>query len=1323
MYLYDIRLTHNALGYFVIIIIMQKERKALPNKIQGSVEVPKQDPSKLNPEQADAQKVSLFSLYRFAGGTEKILIFIGIIASICVGVCGPLISVFFGAAINGFSPTNSPDTVLDKVAEQCLLMVYLGIFAFVTSALVEATWTATGERLGVKVRTLYLQSVLQKEVSWFDTNRPQELPTKIASLVSKYQGGIGEKVGKVGVSITMFISGLIVAFIYGWQLALVLVGLSPLTILAANLIGVANSRGMEISKQGYARCGGYAEEALSAIRTVYAFCAETFEKNKYLKELSKAQEASVKNSMILGVAVGLINLAMSLSHGLGYFIGSFFIQYNVYNYTYKEDYTCGHVMTVFFAILFAMMSLGLIAPQLKSIGEAQIAAYDIYGVIDSVNEANRAAAVEGSVKIPMEKFKGRIEFHNVTFCYPTRPDVKVLDNFSMAFEEGKMIGICGETGSGKSTIIQLVERFYKPTSGKITVDGIDINTLDLKWWREMVSYVGQEPVLFNASIKENIEYGKEGATQQQIETAASQANATEFIKKLQSGYNTITGNEGSQLSGGQRQRIAIARALIKRPRILLLDEATSALDNTSEAKVQEAFYKLQKEQGMTVLVIAHRLSTIKSADKIIVLNEGVLKEEGDDRELRSKNSIYANLCRLQENAATDGANIEVEVDDDNASSKRKSSVGRKSSVHEEDEKKPTEEPKLSKEEEEKKMQALAAKSKQYSSELWKETWKYSCPLIFSIVFAGLCGLYTPSIGVLFGMVSIDLLEPDEEELRRKINIDFIGFVSSGVGMFFFTLGMFWLFGYVAAKVTQNLRERLYDHVLKMNVGWFDLPTNVPSTLNSILAEGTDNVNGVVRMVTGVLIQSMASLVAALIIGFVFSWKIALIVLACVPIMGLSGFLQTRFQVGFATKNEELYRSSMKILSEAVKNFRTVASFSSEERILKMYSNSLSAPLSESQYAAVISGLLFGASQLLPYFIYAGLFYFAALFLQKYDDPPRETFIAVYTLLFSAASIGQIQQYAPDMGKAYSSLFSIFGILEQEPSIVPPQNPTKNPIKGRIEFKNVTFKYPTREDYVLKDFSATIEPGQKVAIVGISGSGKSTLIQLLERFYDVNSGQILIDGVDVKEYSLNDLRKSMGFVPQDPVLFDTTIEENVKYNYEEATKEDVVEACKIADAMEFINRDSKEGREEVRNLPGELVIDLNTGFNRKVGAKGSLLSGGQKQRLAIARAVLRKPKIMLFDEATSALDSETERVVQKALNQVSAGRTSIVIAHRLGTIEEGDTIFVLENGKVVESGNKKELEEKRGSFYKLYRSTVNASQIDIHQLIICLRNFI
>eukprot|EP00826_Nyctotherus_ovalis_P019362 TRINITY_DN15960_c0_g2_i2.p1 TRINITY_DN15960_c0_g2~~TRINITY_DN15960_c0_g2_i2.p1 ORF type:complete len:423 (-),score=51.49 TRINITY_DN15960_c0_g2_i2:35-1303(-) len=408
-----------------------------------------------NPE--EVKKVSVFQLYRFAGKTEKVLVVLGVIVSVAVGVCNPLMNVFMGRTLGEFKPDRSSKDVLDEVSDTVLYIVYVGIAALVLSTLTDWTWILAGERLGVNVRKKYLESLLKKEVSWFDLNKPQELPTKIVALISKYQRGIGNKPGKVLTAVALFVASLIVAFLYGWQLALVMLGLSPITFLVAYMAGVTSAMKAQAERQGYAKCGGYAEEALSAIRTVYAFCAEIVEKNKYLAELSSSQGSTIKNSALFGLAIGVTYFSMAILHGLGYFIGSFFIQHEVRNHTFDKAYDCGAIITTLYCSLTSIFYFGTISLQMQSVTEAQIAAHEIYEVIDSVSDQKTNKPTK---QIPLDQFKGRIEFHNVTFQYPGKLEVSVLKNFSAVFEAGTMTGICGETGSGKSTIIQLIAVSY-----------------------------------------------------------------------------------------------------------------------------------------------------------------------------------------------------------------------------------------------------------------------------------------------------------------------------------------------------------------------------------------------------------------------------------------------------------------------------------------------------------------------------------------------------------------------------------------------------------------------------------------------------------------------------------------------------------------------------------------------------------------------------------------------------------------------------------------------------------------------------------------------
>jgi len=294
----------------------------------------------------------------------------------------------------------------------------------------------------------------------------------------------------------------------------------------------------------------------------------------------------------------------------------------------------------FFSILFSAFGLAQATQQIPDIAKAKGAASAIFAVID------RVPLISGNLNgKKIEKTTGNLELKDVTFSYPSRPDIKVLDQFNLKIKSGQSLALCGISGGGKSTVISLIELFYKPQLGQVLLDGIDINNFNLNWYRQQIALVSQEPILFATSIADNIRYGKENATLDEIIDAAKAANAHNFITSLTNGYDTQCGEKGLQMSGGQKQRIAIARAVLKNPQILLLDEATSALDTESESLVQDALEKLMK--GRTSIIIAHRLSTIQNADEIAVIEKGQVVEIGTHTQLIDKGHAYQNLVKRQ----------------------------------------------------------------------------------------------------------------------------------------------------------------------------------------------------------------------------------------------------------------------------------------------------------------------------------------------------------------------------------------------------------------------------------------------------------------------------------------------------------------------------------------------------------------------------------------------------------------------------------------------------------------------------------------------------
>jgi len=415
---------------------------------------------------------------------------------------------------------------------------------------------------------------------------------------------------------------------------------------------------------------------------------------------------------------------------------------------------------------------------------------------------------------------------------------------------------------------------------------------------------------------------------------------------------------------------------------------------------------------------------------------------------------------------------------------------------------------------------------------------------------------------------------------------------------------------------------------------------------------------------------------------------------------LSGKIRAKFNQKITASSDDAYQESIAFASEAVNNMRTVASFGKEDKLLENYSIKLVGPLKASINNAHKSGIAFGAGQFINFGINGLIFYVSALFMRSYGLGFKDMFMAVMGIMQACMATGNALQFAPDVGSAKNSAMNIFRILDTKPAIDidDPAQTVRTPIKGDIEFKNVWFKYPSREKQIFKGLSFTVRASTKVAFVGPSGCGKSTILALLQRFYDVDQGEILIDGVNIKNYDLKHLRETYGVVSQEPVLFNGTIEYNIKYAKENATDEEMRTAAEKANAIGFI----ESNEFDVVGDEKEATAKYGTGFQRKVGPKGSQLSGGQKQRIAIARAILKNPSVLILDEATSALDAQNEKTVQEALNQIMTGKTSVIVAHRISTIKDSDEILVFNDGEIVERGNYQQLNDMKGVFYKLER---------------------
>ncbi|KAF3450533.1 hypothetical protein FNV43_RR06618 [Rhamnella rubrinervis] len=1171
-------------------------------------------------------------LFTFADRLDVAMMIVGTVCAIGNGMSQPFMTLIFGNLINSFGSSN-PSNVVHEVSKVSLKFVYLAIGSGIASFLQVSCWMVTGERQATRIRGLYLKTILRQDIAFFDTETSTgEVIGRMSGDTILIQDAMGEKVGKFIQLMAAFFGGFIIAFVKGWLLSLVLLCCIPCVTISGGTMATIMSKMSSRGQRAYAEAGNVVEQTVGSIRTVASFTGEKQAIDKYNKKLEVAYKVSTKQGLASGFGIGSVLVIIFGTYALAVWYGSKLI--------IEKGYNGGTVMNVIFALMTGGMSLGQTSPSLNAFSSGQAAAYKMF---ETIKRKPKIDAYDTS-GIVLEDITGEIELKDVYFRYPARPEFQIFSGFSLQVPSGKTAALVGQSGSGKSTVISLVERFYDPDAGEVLIDGVDLRKLQLKWIREKIGLVSQEPVLFATTIKENIAYGKENATDEEIRTATELANAAKFIDKLPMGLETLAGEHGTQLSGGQKQRIAIARAILKNPRILLLDEATSALDTESERIVQEALNRVM--QNRTTVVVAHRLTTIRNADIIAVVHQGKLVEQGTHVELiKDPEGAYSQLVLLQ------GAHETEDTQAFHTGSKKNRSFDLD--------------------------RISIARSGSHRLSLRRSLSRGSSgsPQSYVLNFGLPSPVHVPD---LERDVESSISNEENSEKKQSVSLKveerfqipallflglgIVGLVAAPVQNFFF--------GIAGARLIQRIRSLTFEKVVHQEVSWFDDPANSSGAIGARLSSDASTLKSLVGDALSLLVQNIATVVAALIIAFTSNWILALIVLAVSPILLMQGYVQTKFLKGFSADAKVMYEEASQVANDAVGSIRTVASFCSESKVMEMYQKKCEAPVKQGVRSGLVSGAGFGLSFFALYCINGFLFYIGAV-LEKHGKATfGEVFRVFFALSMSAMGVSQSSAMATDANKAKDSAVSIFGILDRKSKIDSScdEGITLPTITGNIEFEHVSFRYPTRPDIqIFRDLSLSIPSGKTVALVGESGSGKSTTISLIERFYDPDSGRVTLDGIEIRKFKLNWLRQQMGLVSQEPILFNETIRANIAYGKQgDVTEEEIIEATKASNAHNFLS-------------------SLPHGYDTSVGERGVQLSGGQKQRIAIARAILKNPKILLLDEATSALDAESERIVQEALDRVMVNRTTVVVAHRLTTIKGADIIAVVRNGVIAEKG--------------------------------------
>ncbi|KAF7552699.1 hypothetical protein G7046_g7326 [Stylonectria norvegica] len=1271
------------------------------------------------PERTAAFKDYL-RVFQYATKWDLVAYAAGIIASVGAGVTLPLMNVVFGQFVGNFTDyllpgsTTTKQQFMSSVDKLALYMFALFLGRFGLNCINKLVFRMIGIRLSSAVRLHYLRRLFGQSIHVLDSMPPGYATGTITSTANVLQLGISEKLGTFIEYNATAIAAIVVAFTTNWSLTLVM---SSMIVFLFIVLGVVLPFILKVNAHSEGRAAAVASEALASIRIIAACGAELRVAKKYAAFVEETKRHSQHLSPLIGAQLGLIFFGLYSSFGLSFWYGT-------KSFVEGRIDSIGDILVVLLSVMMIVISLERTSTPLLAVGKATVAACEFFIVIDAPQPE------KGHLVSPEVSTTEDIVFEKVTFAYPSRPHVKVLDELDLRIEAGKINAIVGPSGSGKSTIVGLIQRWYslqeqavlakatekkKPQKkkkagkkgeeddsepleteseksgtpielrGSVTTCGHKLDAIDLRWWRSQIGLVQQEPFLFNDTIYQNVAYGLVGSKwadepeerkRELVKEACAEAFADEFIDKLPDTYDTVVGDSGAKLSGGQRQRIAIARSIVRKPNILILDEATSAIDVRGERIVQAALDKVAKNR--TTITIAHRLSTIKKAHRIIVLKKGQVVESGTHESLISdQNGVYSGLVNAQALSLGEPEETKqelVESDEEPSLILQKSHAKSEAGV------------KATKPEDTRRNFFSSFGRLFFES---KTVW----PLFgLTVCFAATTGAAIPIQAWLFAKVIYAFqFQSDPAELRSKANFWSLMWVvlAIGVGSSYFLV--VYVSTQMSARIRSKYQKQYFDAVMAQKPSFFDEEDHSHGTMTARLGQDPKQLEELMGMNMASVFIALFNVLGSITIAFAFAWRLALVACCVVlPIMLVSTYWRFRYELAFEKMNNDVFAESSKFASESIGAFRTVTALTLEDSICDRYETLLKGHVTAAYKKARWVSIIFGFSDSASMACQALNFYYGGTLLANHQIGLTAYFVCFMAVTNGAESAGQALGFGPNAAQVAAAANRILNMRSTTVKGTA-ESADSNEIPDadggmKVELQDIHFTYPTRDMPVFKGLNLTIEKGQFAALVGASGCGKTSIVSLLERFYDLDKGRIICNGKDVADINVYEYRKYLSLVAQEATLFQGTIKENILLGVDPdaITDDELHHFCRDASIHDFI-------------------VSLPEGYNTNIGSRGVSLSGGQKQRIAIARALIRKPKLLLLDEATSSLDSESEKLVQAAFERASKGRTMLVVAHRLATVQNADVIFVLGDGKLLEQGNHVELLRKQGVYWQMCQS--------------------
>jgi ATP-binding cassette, subfamily B, bacterial len=916
---------------------------------------------------------------------------------------------------------------------------------------------------------------------------------------------------------------------------------------------------------------------------------------------------------------------------------------------------------------------------------------------------------------PLQVTTAEITFEHVSYGYLRSEPV--LRDFSLRVAPGETIALVGASGSGKSTVSLLLPRFYDVQDGSIRIDGVNVRDVTLDSVRREIGIVFEDAFLFSDTVRTNIAYGRPDASDDDVERAARIAGAHEFVMELPLGYDTVVGERGLTLSGGQRQRISIARAVLTDPRVLVLDDATSSVDTRTEEQIHATLREIMADR--TTVLIAHRRSTLRLADRIVLVADGRVAESGTHEELLASSPEYRALLHGPGDDLEDDEVVEPDRDAPDATGVTASLWDRTAEAEG--------------------VRAFIAPS---GPAVARGGFGGSGASARG-AGGGIALAPTPEL-----LAAVDALPPADDEpdvdvaaeaagsehfrlrpflrpYRRPLLIGFglivIDTLLTLAGPFLVQQGLnegvqhhatgalwtasllflgatlvdwvvTWAYtrytGRTAERLLFALRIRIFAHLQRLALDYYDREMS-----GRIMTRMTTDVDAFAQLLqTGLItaVVNILSFVGVLVVLSLLSWPLTLGVLVLVPPLLIA-------TVWFGRRSAHAYAHARETIStvnaefqESISGVREAQAYVREERNIESFHATARRYLDARLQTQVLQALYF------PFILFlatCGDAVVLALGSALVHDGTIAAGTVIAFLLYLDqffAPVQQLSQVFDQWQQAVASMTKINELMQtpvRTPDAVAPVVPAH--LRGALCFKDVRFSYPGTGRETLHGIDLEVVAGETVALVGETGAGKSTLVKLVARFYDADSGQVLVDGVPVTDLDLRAYRRRLGYVPQEAFLFSGTVRDNIAYGRPDASDAEVERAARAVGAHDFI-------------------AGLRDGYLHPVTERGRSLSAGQRQLLCLARALLVDPAILLLDEATANLDLSTEARVQRAMGVVSRDRTTLLIAHRLQTARTADRIVVVDDGRIVETGSHAELLEQGGPYAELWNRNLDAS---------------